>query len=106
MLKDEYMQKWKDICQHSSKLSNYILFKSNFETDAYFSVLDVKRFRYALLCFRCFHQVMIEKERYLGIDRDQRLCFKCKYDIEDEFHFIIICPHYKENRTRYIAKKY
>ncbi len=49
---------------------------------------------------------MIEQGRYLNIDRDQRLCPFCKNDIENEFHFLLICTTYLDLRKMYIPIKY
>ena len=45
---------------------------------------------------------MIEKGRHLGIDRNYRNCPICLkrnvYVIEDEFHFMMVCPEYEPLR--------
>ena len=41
---------------------------------------------------------MIEKERHLNIDRNNRYCKFCKNKIEDEQHFLINCPLYITER--------
>ena len=40
------------------------------------------------------------------IPRNERICYFCGTDIEDEFHFIIVCKKYTDLRERYIPKKY
>ena len=53
------------------------------------------------------HDLLIEKGRYQNIPREERICEKCSlHEIEDEFHFIFICPCYKDLRVRYISKYY
>ena len=44
---------------------------------------------------------MIEKGRHLRprIERNERKCFLCKDEIEDEKHFIQKCPLYVQERT-------
>ena len=106
-LRDQYLQTWNDICQRSSKLTSYISFKSTFGKEKYLSVLNIKKYRYAFVSLRCSsHQLMIEKGRYTGLDRDQRFCHLCKFEIEDEYHFVLICPLYKELREQLIPDKY
>ncbi len=55
------------------------------------------------------HQLRIETGRY-GRNRvpiDERYCTICDArDIEDEYHFVIVCPRYNELRTRYIPAYY
>ena len=36
-----------------------------------------------------------ERGRYVNIERNQRKCVLCVHnDIEDEYHFVLICPKY------------
>ena len=53
------------------------------------------------------HQLLIETGRHRNIDRNDRKCTLCNLDqIEDEFHFILICPFYKDIRENYIRQFY
>ena len=55
------------------------------------------------------HQLRIETGRYLQnrTDRAQRLCTLCdKSEVEDEYHFVIICPSYINLRQMYIHSYY
>ena len=55
------------------------------------------------------HQLRIETGRYLQnrTDRAQRLCTLCdKSEVEDEYHFVIICPSYINLRQMYIHPYY
>ena len=50
---------------------------------------------------------MIEKGRYLHLERNERVCSMCNSnDIEDEFHFILRCPSYNELRKNYTKQRY
>ena len=50
---------------------------------------------------------MIETGRYVKTDRSERLCTSCnRNEIEDEYHFILICPSYKEIRNKYVCEYY
>ena len=56
--------------------------------------------------------MLIETGRHKNIPRDQRICPMCKLqfgqnsDIEDEYHFILICPTYRDLRKKFIKKYY
>ena len=51
------------------------------------------------------HDLNIERGRYVGIDRRDRLCNCCNMSvIEDEYHFLLVCPLYRELRMRYFPK--
>ena len=39
-------------------------------------------------------------------ERAQRLCTNCGDDVEDEYHFVIICPLYSNLRVSYIRPYY
>ena len=61
--------------------------------------------------FRCSsHQLAIETGRHAPaiIDRNDRICIYCErtFDIrivEDEYHFLIVCPAYQNVRTQYLS---
>ena len=54
------------------------------------------------------HKLFIEKSRHSGIARDNRLICKCysRKDIEDEFHFILVCTCYLDLRQKLIKQFY
>ena len=53
------------------------------------------------------HNLRIEQGRYFNETRVNRKCTMCNLnDIEDEYHFILICPLYSELRSKYIKKFY
>ena len=56
--------------------------------------------------------MLIETGRQKNIPRDQRICPMCKLqfgqnsDIEDEYHFLLICPTYRDLRKKFIKNYY
>ena len=46
------------------------------------------------------HKLLFETGRHLRpkLERNQRKCFTCKDEIEDELHFIMKCPLYATER--------
>ena len=44
---------------------------------------------------------MIEKGRHYNILLDDRNCVYCESCLEDEFHFVMICPLYHDLRLKY-----
>ena len=47
---------------------------------------------------------MIEKGRYLNLNREERLCPFCPNKIiKDEIHFLFICPSYKHLRNDFFT---
>ena len=50
---------------------------------------------------------MIEEGRYRNIDRNQRFCTKCNMNvIENEFHFVLVCPFYRQLRNECLPRYY
>ena len=58
--------------------------------------------------FRCSsHNLQIETDRKHGIEKNQRLCRFCEAnEIEDEFHFLLICSFIEHLRKKYIDHYY
>ena len=55
------------------------------------------------------HNLRVESGRYTAqrIDYEQRYCNFChERDIEDEYHFVLICPVYSKIRTKCIKPYY
>ena len=84
-------------------------FKTTMEFEVYIDLLP-KKLRFALASLRLSsHKLRIETDRYSGnrIDRVQRKCLiplNCILnDLEDEYHFVLICPMYNDLRTTYIT---
>ena len=57
--------------------------------------------RKVLSKFRCSdHTLSIEVGRHKGLEVEQRLCKMCQLNlVEDEFHFLAICPAYDNIRA-------
>ena len=52
------------------------------------------------------HNLHVESGRTNNTPRSERKCFFCNNDIEDEFHFVLMCPVYVDLRKKYIKKYY
>ena len=49
---------------------------------------------------------MIEIGRHYNIPKDNRFCVYCEGEVEDELHFLLICPLYGDLREKYIDHNY
>ena len=58
------------------------------------------KFQIALSKLRCsVHKLKVETSRHEGIAYEHRLCILCENNqVEDEFHFLMICPVYENLR--------
>ena len=88
----------------STKLQSYCIFKVDTEYESYLNFVCPNKCKYALSKFRLSsHNLAIETDRYYGIPREQRLCVCCNMrTIENEFHFLLVCPSYSDIRRKYL----
>ena len=101
--KDCLLQNWHGKLTEMSKGEHYKNYKSLLDVETYLSIDISYKYRRVLANFRCSaHELMIEKGRHLCIDRNFRNCPICLkrnvYVIEDEFHFMMVCPEYEHLR--------
>lgn len=106
---DEFAQSWTESIGNSGTLCTYSLFKCSFGYETYLDKLS-RTYRHALTRLRLSsHQLRIEAGRY-GVnrtERNQRYCTFCdRLDLEDEYHFIIICPTYNDLRHIFLKRFY
>ena len=103
---DQYNQTLTTEINNSNRLRLYSKYKADNEQETYLNVIKNKSYMQALSRFRLSsHQLEIETGRYVGLDRDERLCRKCNTRmIEDEYHFLLICPHYNDIRRKYFSQ--
>ena len=52
------------------------------------------------------HHLSIETGRYSNTSKASRCCFSCADCVEDEYHFILVCPVYANFRRKYIKEYY
>ena len=70
--------------------------------EKYLNVLFSKA-RNILAKFRCSaHNQMIGQGRFINVERSNRICQFCHMNcIEDEYHFLLVCPVYRDLRQKY-----
>jgi hypothetical protein len=105
---DQYIQHWFNEIETASKLEAYKLFKDTFTCEKYLNCIENLKHRTAFKRFRCSaHKLMIEEGRYRNITRDERICRMCNMNIvESEYHFLLVCPFYRELRTSNLPQYY
>ncbi len=107
-MKDIYQQTWLESVDLSPKCLYYKNWKSELCQEYYLSKITVKKFRVALSRFRCSsHELFVETGRYVNIPRNNRICNICNVNaVEDEYHFLFICPAYENLRKKYLTSYY
>ena len=105
-LRDQYLQSWDSIVSLSSCGTNYKIFKNKFEINKYFLQLNNKQCR-ILTAFRTRnHRLPIETGRWNNTPLSERTCQFCQNEVGDEFHVILKCNFFKEERLRLIKPYY
>ena len=104
--RDIAIQEWQASLQLVSKLDTYRKIKIEFGMSCYLSVIDKHYLKNALCKFRISaHRLRIETGRWLHNNRAERICIFCSLnEIEDEFHFMLICPFYNDLRHQYLPQ--
>ena len=92
-----------------SKLSsgvNYRIFKREFGRNEYFTYLSNSDCR-LITAFRTRnHRFPVETGRWRSKRQTERLCHLCKTDIGDEYHYVMKCENFKEQRTKFLKRYY
>ena len=88
-------------------MTTYFGFKTQYVTESYVNYLLVRKYRNVYARFRSSaHCLAIERGRYTNIVKESRFCPYCKNIIENELHFLLVCPLYKDIREQFIDTKY
>ncbi|KAL4219933.1 hypothetical protein ACF0H5_020345 [Mactra antiquata] len=108
-LLDIFKQTWYTNISESNYMFYYKHFKLNFKFEKYLDNICLK-YRKGLSKLRLTsHTLEVETGRYgrNRVSRQERNCKICRtIDIEDEYHFVIICPFYKNLRENFIKPKF
>ena len=110
-VKDCCFQEWSSEIRESARLRTYREFKSALEPEQYLSSITVMKYKRALARFRCpSHKLRVESGRHENVLLTVRCCPFCVlFDvsvIEDEYHFLMSCPLYADDRAVHIPKYY
>ena len=100
-LHDIASQEWVNETGSLTKLRTYVEFKSLLCPEQYLLDVTIPSHRRALSRLRCSnHSLLIESGRFNNIDVHDRICPLCDTnEIEDEYHFVLICPFFNDLRN-------
>ena len=95
------------IIHTSERFGFHEMFSSTHFVKKYLSINIDKHLRFILSRFRFgISEIRVHATRYRNISHTDLLCPLCKESIEDEFHFVLICPVLNEIRKTFIPGKY
>ena len=101
------MQKWHSELQKNGVLLLYKHFIIDFSYECYLNISPTK-YRIAFSKLRLSsHSFLIETGRYgrNRTERNERRCIMCDSgDVEDEYHFTLICSSYNDIRRLYLKQ--
>ena len=104
---DGFLQEWHTHVKKSHVLELYRNIKLDFIYERYLDMLPGDLKTYICKIRISAHSLIIQTGRYARnrTPRNERYCIYCNTnDLEDEFHFILICPCYSVIRKKYIHK--
>ena len=101
-----HQESFAEIKREGSKLRTYAKIKYEQGMETYLKqVSNVGRRIYLCKMRLSNHKLMIEKGRHTGLNIHDRNCPLCiEKIVEDEYHFILICPIYSVLRNELLAK--
>ena len=101
-LRDQLIQKWHEGISQSRKCTNYKIFKNiiGFEKNLIELPEELRKYLTKLRCR--IHHLPIEIGCDENVLRDMRICQHCRKDISDEYHYLLCCPQFRHERTKYL----
>ena len=101
-----YISEWRFGVEICSSITFYREIKCTFDRADYLQVLENRKFRNVVAKLRLTsHTLFVETGRHRQIPRQDRKCIYCHIeDVQDEYHFILICPFYHNIRNTHIPR--
>ena len=106
---DSFKLKWYNAVNESSMMDMYRQFKTSLVYEPYLNILPKSLRAYVSRLRLSVHPLRIQTGRYARNveERSVRYCMFCDLnDIEDEYHFVCVCPMYNDFRNKYIKHNY
>ncbi len=99
-----HQNSFEKISSGEHKLRTYAIFKKHVGIENY--LVNVKNIseRKHITKFRLSnHRLMIEVGRHKGLIKEERFCPFCPDKVEDEYHFLVECTTYREQREHFLG---
>ena len=102
---DIFIQNWHSEIEQTSNTNLYKYFKTNFQRNVYLENLPIQLSKQIVRFLSRNHRLPVETGRWQNKPYRERKCLVCT-DIGDEFHYLLICPLFFNDRLRYINEYY
>ena len=101
---DQFVNNWQTSLSDSSKALNYRIFKTKFEFEEYFNMLNiVHAIMMCIIMTTTNHCLPIETGRWRNIYRGNRYCNLCNsWKLGDEYHYVLECSSLNEKRKHFL----
>ena len=103
---DCFQQEWFSKIDSSSVLTVYRGIKTSFAKEEYLDALPLNVRGYICKFRISAHSLNVQTGRFAKkrIPRNEQLCKLCNMEeVEDEYHFVLICPKYMPLRKKFIS---
>ena len=101
-LTDQYKQQWHTDLESSDRYTTFRTFKHEHKREGYLTEIKVTKYRKLFTRLRLGITELNNNKKYTQPDKT-RICPFCS-EIEDEEHFLLICPKYNSLRHKYISR--
>ena len=106
-LLDQSIQEWYSKLESSSKGKNYRLYKTGIVIEKYLINFPINIYLPILKFRTTNHRLSVELGRWVRKPYEERRCLKCNSNsVGDEFHYLLECDFFKEDRHRLVEKKF
>ena len=95
-------EEWQLKVLYKPKLCTFLLFNEEMETEGY--IKTYSKSKCSTLCQLRIGILPLEIEfsHYVRLKINERICKLCKKDVEDEIHFVCVCPAVELIRMKYL----
>jgi len=98
-------QEWREQMTKKPKLRRYITLKTKLELEEYVLRFEKRNRRQLTMMRGGTNYLRIERGRWEKETKEERVCNVCvSQEIEDEKHFLLNCPNYKQERASMYEK--
>lgn len=105
-IKDQFIQNCTANIELTSNSNIYRIFKTKFERSQYILQLPLSLCKIYIRFRTRNHKLPVETGRWKGIQLFERKCTLCDGDLGDEYHYLLVCDHFKEERQKYLKPYY